>query len=72
MKIITWNINGFRSTEKTHNFESLITTYQPDIICIQELKMNNEIPNNLGYYSYYNFASKKVIVELWFLLKKKH
>lgn len=64
MKIITWNINGFRSAEKEHNFENLIKNYQPDIICIQELKINSEIPNNYGYYAYYNFALKKVIVEV--------
>lgn len=56
MKIITWNINGFRSAEKEHNFENLIKNYQPDIVCIQGLKMNSEIPNNFGYYTYYNFA----------------
>lgn len=59
MEIITWNINGFRSAEKEHNFENLIKKYQPDIVCIQELKMNSEIPNNYGYYAYYNFALKK-------------
>lgn len=59
MKIITWNINGFRSTEKNHHFESLIKKYKPDIICLQELKMNDKLPNDYGYYSYYNFAKKK-------------
>lgn len=59
MKIITWNINGFRSAEKEHNFENLIKEYKPDIVCLQELKMNDELPNNYGYYTYYNFALKK-------------
>lgn len=71
MKIVTWNINGFRSAEKIHSFENLITNYQPDIICVQELKMNNEIPNNFGYYSYYNFALKKGYSGTMILTKEK-
>ncbi len=59
MRIITWNINGYRSAEKNGYFTSLINTYKPDVLCIQELKMNEAILAPDGYYAFYNFASKK-------------
>ena len=58
MRIITWNINGYRSAEKENRFKELISKNNPDIVCLQEIKMNFEIENDFNY-SYYNFASKK-------------
>ena len=43
MKIITWNINGWRSLMKSHQIKILINEYDPDIICLQEIKINNSI-----------------------------
>lgn len=45
--------------------------YKPDIVCLQELKMNSEIPNNFGYYFYYNFAQKKGYSGTLILTKEK-
>jgi len=59
MKIITWNINGYRSAEKTNNVEKFIQKNHPDIICLQEIKMNHPVLNEYGYHCYYNFAEKK-------------
>ncbi len=59
MRIITWNINGYRSAEKDHHIEMLINNNHPDIICLQEIKMNNTILNEYGYHCYYNFAEKR-------------
>lgn len=59
MKIITWNINGYRSAEKTNSIENLIKNNHPDIICLQEIKMNDKALNEYGYHCYYNFAKKK-------------
>jgi exodeoxyribonuclease-3 len=59
MKIITWNINGYRSADKSGSMDELISKSKPDIICLQEIKMNNEIINNYDYNCYYNFALKK-------------
>ncbi len=59
MKIISWNINGYRSAEKLGYLTSLLQEKQPDIICLQEIKMNEPFPNHYGYYDYYNYASKK-------------
>lgn len=58
MKIISWNINGYRSAEKSNSFKELISKNDPDIICLQEIKMNEEISDNYGYNCYYNFADK--------------
>lgn len=59
IKIITWNINGYRSAEKSNNMEMLIQNNNPDIICLQEIKMNDKVLNEYGYHCYYNFAEKK-------------
>lgn len=71
MKIITWNINGFRSAEKDGNFKKLIKDYNPDIICLQEIKMNCEILDDFGYHCYYNFAEKKGYSGTVILTKKE-
>ena len=59
MKIITWNVNGYRSAEKLGSIKELITNNDPDIICLQEIKMNSPVINDYGYNCYYNFAKKK-------------
>lgn len=59
MKVVTWNINGYRSAEKIDSVKNLISKYNPDIICLQEIKMNSEFENHYGYDCYYNFANKK-------------
>jgi len=59
VKVITWNINGYRSAEKTNSIETLIKNNHPDIICLQEIKMNEKVLNEFGYQCYYNFAKKK-------------
>lgn len=59
MKIVTWNINGYRSAERINALEELVSNNNPDIICLQELKMNKKLYNELGYNCYYNFAEKK-------------
>lgn len=59
IKIITWNINGYRSAEKNNSIEILIKNNNPDIICLQEIKMNDKTLNEYGYNCYYNFAEKK-------------
>lgn len=59
MRVITWNINGYRSAQKTDSIKELISKNNPDIICLQEIKMNEEVPDNYGYNCYYNFANKR-------------
>jgi exodeoxyribonuclease-3 len=52
IKIATWNINGVRP--RTENLVRFLEEYQPDLICLQEIKIQTEaFPGNpfaeLGY-----------------------
>lgn len=41
MRIITWNVNGLRAVLHK-NWPSLIENYNPDIICLQEIKIGDK------------------------------
>lgn len=63
MKIYSWNVNGLRAISKK-NFFQWIHEVNPDILCIQETKLqeenlNNNLKNITGYYSYFSFAERK-------------
>lgn len=60
MKIISWNVNGLRAV-LTKGFEKFLYDENPDIICIQETKMQEEQVafNLIGYDMYFNSAEKK-------------
>lgn len=59
MKIITWNINGWRSMLKNDNFVNLIKKENPDIICLQETKLNEKVHIEFdGYNVFENTASR--------------
>jgi exodeoxyribonuclease-3 len=71
MKIISWNVNGLRSLLKKNNlfnnsvgnFENFIQKYDPDILCLQEIKMSckaDEVFNSIlqDYpYKYWSHCS---------------
>lgn len=46
MKIISWNVNGLRAVLKK-GFDSFMTDTEPDIVCIQETKLQ---PDQMEYY----------------------
>ena len=71
MKIVTWNINGYRSAEKNNNLKKIISKSNPDIICLQEIKMNEKVLDNPSYNCYYNFANKLGYSGVMILTKKK-
>lgn len=71
IKIATWNINGYRSAEKGNYFHQFITKNEPDIICLQEIKMNEKILKDYGYHCYYHFAEKKGYSGTMILSKKE-
>lgn len=57
MKIISFNINGLRA--RPHQLEQLVTTYQPDILGLQEIKVADEqfpyeLVENLGYHVFHH------------------
>ncbi len=56
MKVISFNINSIRT--RIHQLVALINKYQPDVIGLQETKVQDEefpedIINSLGYHAYF-------------------
>jgi exodeoxyribonuclease-3 len=63
MKLISWNVNGLRAVLQK-NFLEYLATEQPDILCLQETKLQeNQIPADIAelveYHKYWSFAEKK-------------
>lgn len=59
MKLISWNVNGLRACIGKGFFEFLVQE-QPDMMCLQETKLQPEqAPAVEGYYEYWNSAEKK-------------
>ena len=57
MKLVAFNVNGIRA--RTHQLEALVNHHSPDIICIQESKVHDDLfpiedINNLGYQVIYH------------------
>lgn len=42
MKIYSWNVNGIRAVDKKGLFQPFIEDHQPDILCLQETKAQEE------------------------------
>lgn len=60
MRLLSWNVNGLRAVLKKE-FEKSMEIINPDIICLQETKMQEgQAEVNLKeYYKYWNYAEKK-------------
>ena len=41
MRIVSWNVNGLRAILKKNFYES-IDRMQPDILCLQEIKVDKD------------------------------
>lgn len=64
MNIYSWNVNGIRAVEKKGELDNFINKYNPDILCIQETKaqeeqLDKDILNKKDYYTYIFSAEKK-------------
>jgi len=75
MKIISWNVNGLRTTYKK-GFYDFVKKQKADIYCLQEIKANKkQLPTDLispkGYYSYFNSAQKRGYSGVAVYTKKK-
>ena len=60
MKLISWNVNGLRAVMKK-NFFAFLEEEQPDVLCLQETKMQEgqaEVPTP-GYHQYWCSAERK-------------
>jgi exodeoxyribonuclease-3 len=42
MKIYSWNVNGIRSVHKKGALQAFIKDHQPDVLCLQETKANQD------------------------------
>jgi exodeoxyribonuclease-3 len=61
VKLISWNVNGFRSILKK-NFLEYLKSEMPDVLCLQEIKCQSEDVEAVwpaAYKAYFNSATKK-------------
>lgn len=60
MKLISWNVNGYRAIQNK-GFDEIIKGMEADVLCLQETKMqegqSDYVPD--GYHAYFNYAQKK-------------
>ena len=62
MRIVSWNVNGIRAVVRKQMFHSCLTTYDPDVLCLQETKAHPEqVTLNLPLYpyQYWNGADRR-------------
>ena len=74
MKIISYNVNGIRAAMKK-GFVNWLELYNPDIICLQEIKatkdqIETEVFDSLGYKNFWFSAKKKGYSGVAILTKK--
>jgi exodeoxyribonuclease III len=72
MKLISWNVNGIRAAIKK-GFEDFLKESNPDILCLQEVKANeDQVEWDInGYKAYWNSAEKKGYSGVAVLTKKE-
>lgn len=63
MRIITWNVNGFRAIEKK-GFGEWLAKVSPDVLCLQETKIpkdqiTEKMRNPVGYHATWNSAARR-------------
>lgn len=60
MELISWNVNGLRAC-MNKGFAEFLAQENPDVICLQETKMQREQGNFdfSGYHEYWNSAERK-------------
>jgi len=61
-KLISWNVNGLRAALKK-GFKSFLNQEQPDVICLQETKLSEDLVDDFAFmdypHAYWNCATKK-------------
>ena len=50
-KLISWNVNGLRAAIKK-GFESFLDSEQPDVICLQETKISQDLVDGFAFVGF--------------------
>ena len=60
MKLVSWNVNGLRAA-LGKGFLDYVAGEDPDVICLQETKLQPEqaVFDLAGYHRFFNSADKK-------------
>lgn len=63
MNIISWNVNGLRAIHKKGDFANIIKK-NPDILCLQETKVEaeqlpEEVRSPKGYFAYFSHSKMR-------------
>lgn len=73
-KLISWNVNGLRAVLKK-GFENFLKQEHPDLICLQETKISDDLTNQFVFeeypHTYWNCAEKKGYSGTGILSKEK-
>ena len=67
IKIIHWNVNGIRPLLRKRELDDLIKEEDPDIICFNETKIDNEIVEKLNLKNIFN----KTYKSFWYCSEEK-
>lgn len=66
MNIFSWNVNGLRAVEKKGNLAKFLTEKNPDIVCFQEIKIDESqlLKENFAkkyndFYKFFSHAERK-------------
>ncbi|MCL2094512.1 exodeoxyribonuclease III [Candidatus Saccharibacteria bacterium] len=59
MRVATWNVNGLRAVVKRGDLERFLDEYQPDVLLMQEIKMNEMVDYAPEYEKFDSYALKK-------------
>lgn len=60
MKIFSWNVNGIRAVLKKGDLQTFIQKHQPDVLCLQETKANqDQVELDLPEYEAYWCSAEK-------------
>ena len=72
MRILSWNVNGLKSTVDK-GFKENMQKLDEDIICLQETKIIKEIKGFKleGYYSYFNYSKIRRLCRCCYFYKNK-
>lgn len=69
MRILSWNVNGIRAAIR-HGFNEILEKEKPDILLIQETKVQ-DFTLDSSYYEFWNDAEKKGYAGTALLTKEK-